>query len=823
MRNFLLLAGLCLGALLTAQTNEITNGEFDDGLTGWRTITNGDGQIEVTVTVGPGSATPVAIGGGGYVTGVHYHPTSCGLLYMRTDVGGAFRYDYGAGEWTPLFNNFSLEQENYYGVNALALAPSDDNVVYVAADKAEYFDGPSDVLVSRDRGRTWAPTGLNKRFFGFGNFFSKVYGPALAVDPDDADRLYAGTINEGLWYKDGRETTWQKVGGIPNGTDNIGVKSIVYGPDRTLYVGVTGVGIFRGTNGNQGFTLIPGTPTNPLEVDVDGAGRVFVATETGLYVYGTDGQWTQTRTTDAFSSVSVHPDGSGQVVALQTTFGNGSGDLLYSTDNGSNWRVVDYRRESFPGWYPSFFWSNAGASIAFDPCQEAAVTYSDFFAVWQTNFIAADTSSWSTYSRGHEETYVTDLMSPPTGKRLYAALADDLGFFWEDDVSALPERTILGSFEFTVQPFLNNGSSLDYSGCRPEAKVLAANVNNFGGQGYIVRSDNEFSDFTVRIAPGSLGRVAMAADDPENMVIYTTGDTTSRVYYTTDGGESWSLSGGAPSGISDGFFRSRNPLSADRFRPATFYLYEQPGRVLRSEDGGATFTLAGSDLPTNVPFDNYELIARPDVGGELWVSLDGAGLFRSVDGGVSFDRIDTFERSVTFGFGTGASVGDSTAVYVYGVAGGEEGLFHSTDSGVNWSKVDMGITWPNGPRALTADLRDYGRVYIGSDGSGILSVTLGDSATSIVPTRAVRLGLTEVNVSPNPAGEAIRLAFTSERAFRGRLTWSTLSGRRLQAQDIVVAAGENAVPISLADFPRGVLIGILEGPAGSMELRVVRH
>ena len=39
------------------------------------------------------------IPGGGYVTGLLYHPKQPGILYARTDIGGVYRYEYEKKCW----------------------------------------------------------------------------------------------------------------------------------------------------------------------------------------------------------------------------------------------------------------------------------------------------------------------------------------------------------------------------------------------------------------------------------------------------------------------------------------------------------------------------------------------------------------------------------------------------------------------------------------------------------------------------------------------------------------------------------------------------
>ena len=676
---------------------------------------------------------PVAIGGGGYVTGVYYHPTTADLLYMRTDVGGAFRYDYQQRKWISLFTDFTLEDENYFGVNALALAPSDDNYIYVALDKAEYLSGPADVLVSKDKGATWTPTGLNKRFFAFDNFYNKVMGPALAVDPTNAERVYAGTINDGLWFKDG-SAEWVRLEGVPNGTANKGVKNIVFAPNGDLVVGVPDVGIFVRSADAKAFVRLEGAPTDIYNLSFNSRNHLYVATGEGIYLYK-DGVWTSQFTDVSFADVAVHPAFDNKVVAAETRFGGGRGGLYLSRDGGATWKIVDplsglnkdYVRRKYPRWYPEFFFADTTASITFDPSKADAVTFSDFYTVWNTDNIYRRVSVWDAYARGHEETYITELLSPPRGPRLMAGVADILGFQWSDP-SRFPRKTLT-----TILEPANNGTSLDYCAADPKQKVFAGNIDNKGGQGYVFLSSNDFATWTQRKVPGSMGRVAMSATDCNNLVILTQGET-SEVFYSKDAGATWTRSAGAPKNLMDNMFRTRSLLNSDKVEGGTFYLYEHPGRLYASTNGGANFELVSNSLPLNATFDKWEVKARPGVAGEVWVSLDNAGLHRSTNGGRTFEKITGIKRSFTFGFGRGKGRHDPTTVYIYGVINDSEGVFYSEDSGETWTRVNADVNFVNSPRSLTGDMQFYGNVYIGSQGSGILHLAL-DGARGKGPRR----------------------------------------------------------------------------------------
>lgn len=85
----------------------------------------------------------VRIGGGGYLLGAVAHPGEPGLLYVRADVGGCYRWDAGKKVLVQLMNWVPAEQSNLYGVAGLALDPRDPDLVYIAAGEGARMDRPS--------------------------------------------------------------------------------------------------------------------------------------------------------------------------------------------------------------------------------------------------------------------------------------------------------------------------------------------------------------------------------------------------------------------------------------------------------------------------------------------------------------------------------------------------------------------------------------------------------------------------------------------------------------------------------------------------------
>ena len=149
----------------------------------------------------------VVIGGGGFVDGIVFHPTAKNLMYARTDVGGAYRWDDGKQEWVALLDWLSPAQNNFTGIESIALDPSDPNRLYLAA--GTYQNNPAAILCSDDQGRTFKIAEVPFRMGG--NAEGRSNGERLAVDPNEGAILFFGSRSDGLWKSSDHGATWARV------------------------------------------------------------------------------------------------------------------------------------------------------------------------------------------------------------------------------------------------------------------------------------------------------------------------------------------------------------------------------------------------------------------------------------------------------------------------------------------------------------------------------------------------------------------------------------------------------------------------------------
>ncbi len=113
------------------------------------------------------------------LTGVPNQPN---VFYVGQGDGGVWKSDDYGRTWTPIF-----EDQPSQSIGAIAIAPSDPNIVYAASGEGlqrpdlSVGDG---IYKSTDAGKTWTHLGLR----------DAQQIPALAVDPHDPNHIFAAVL-----------------------------------------------------------------------------------------------------------------------------------------------------------------------------------------------------------------------------------------------------------------------------------------------------------------------------------------------------------------------------------------------------------------------------------------------------------------------------------------------------------------------------------------------------------------------------------------------------------------------------------------------------
>ena len=108
--------------------------------------------------------------------------------------------------------------------------------------------------------------------------------------------------------------------------------------------------------------------------------------------------------------------------------------------------------------------------------------------------------------------------------------------------------------------------------------------------------------------------------------------------------------------------------------------------------------------------------------GDLWLPLGSNGLFHSTDGGVTWTKITNVSWANSAAVGAAARGSDIQSVFLYGTASpaGVMAIYRSDDKGGSWMRINDDRHQFGGPTLIQADPRVWGRVYLGMNGRGII-------------------------------------------------------------------------------------------------------
>lgn len=147
------------------------------------------------------------IPGGGYVTGLLYHPRQPGILYARTDIGGVYRYDCEKKHWKSLIDGVSMEDISETFPIACALDENHPEYLYIMS--GINGQGYGKFSISEDYGETFIHKKVPVTVHG--NLCGRGTGYRLAADKKDENILYFASQLDGLWKTTDRGDTWKRL------------------------------------------------------------------------------------------------------------------------------------------------------------------------------------------------------------------------------------------------------------------------------------------------------------------------------------------------------------------------------------------------------------------------------------------------------------------------------------------------------------------------------------------------------------------------------------------------------------------------------------
>ncbi len=753
----------------------------------------------------------VKIGGGGFVSGI---VTGEKEMYLRTDVGGAYKWNYETNEWEQMFAFLNEADRGLLSIKGMAIDPTDDNTLYLLCGCAYFSDARTVIFKTTDGGKTFTQSDVTEHIQVHGNGDGRECIEPIAVDPDNPDIIYAGgdvTAGKSALIKstDGGKT-WNAV----EGYDELGLFSeslkypmwtehMVRGTESKEYNQQNGIGcihieggkVYVGTSvtgqanihvadvkDDKFEVLTEDLPTAnyPCSITNDGQGNIFFTYIAGLAFSGSAGGAYKYNTKtgevtcfdelkNAIGMIEVDKENPDKLLArtcgvwsdqwFEEEWTEGSiawGDHFYrSTDGGDTWQDIT------PGQGETIYDENGshkefvslpidtngydwiygkachwGSGILLDPRNPDRILMTSGNGVYACDNVW-DEKGVQFYFQpdGVEEVVALDFTSVPNGAN-YSAIGDYDGYI-HTDIDTVGEQ---------YKPNIGSTSAIAYCPQNPDVMVR---FSEHDGGGYY--STDAGKTWTEMANPGGAGgKAAITQLDKDTYRIFHSASDSGAVQYSDDFGETWNSCSGIPSqyGSKSTFLLSEPEHPEIVYAYATYYNsswgYSKPEPTAEdaqykfcvSTDYGKTFTSTDVCM-----YDQCDSAGRLAYLGEGELILGGGwyGMYHATvkDGKATIEKLDNVSYCKTVGYGAPEKEGGLNTIFMYGKPDDTdpEGIYRSTDGGATWDCINTDKLYGgtgNG-NFLVGDMDEFGTVFMSTVGAGIVCGKLSD-APVVKPT-----------------------------------------------------------------------------------------
>ncbi len=570
---------------------------------------------------------------GGRVVAVSGVPGSDGTFYFGGVDGGVWKTTDAGTVWKPIFDN-----EPVASIGALAVAPSDPNVIYVGTGESDIrsdLASGDGMYRSDDGGATWKHIGLDD---------SRQISRIL-VDPTDARTVYVGVLGHaygpsaerGVYKSTDGGDTWTRV--LDKGPD-VGIADIAMATAQPQIVFATTWNAHRPPWST--YAPLEG-PGNDLYRSTDGGATWTQISGHGLPAAG----WTR-------SGIAVSADGRRVYLTISCGGDAESGSapggrdchsgLYRSDDGGDTWALMSSDpRITSRAWYfnalaidpnnpdvlympnVALYRTNDGGKTI--EIVRGAPGGDDYHQIWvdpkNSNHLVLGVDQGTSVSLDRGKTWTTWYNQPTA--QLYHVTTDHkfpysiYGAQQDSGAIAVHSRSDHGHID-TRDWFLPGGSESGYIAIDPKDENIVYVTDTYGGPSRV----DERTAFSQNVSPWPLGGFGTEINqrkyrDPWTPVlVFSPADKTSLylgtqyVMKTVDGGLHWEtvspdLTGAVPGTSQDG------PTTPDNAMQRGY---------------GVVYTLAPSPLDANLLWAGSDtgLIHLTRDGGKTWTDVTPPGL-----------------------------------------------------------------------------------------------------------------------------------------------------------------------------------------------------
>ena len=695
----------------------------------------------------------VEIVGGGFVPNVVYNPSEEGLVYARTDIGGAYKLNKDTNRWECITDFIGAEDWNLMGIESIATDPVEPNRLYLAA--GTYTSSPGAMLISEDYGENFDKVDLP--FGNGGNEVCRGTGERLQVDPNKNSIIYFGSRKNGLWRSEDYGKSWSKVdafpteGGYVEDGFSAGLTFIAFDKSsssageatKTIFVGAarnSGNMLYRSDDAGATWQEVENPVSEmaggsdklrPVQGEVSSDGFLYTtwsykigpnnATMGAVQKYDiAAGTWKEITPTAKFSNgysgISVNPNDPKNIVCTTLCLWAIVDNVFVSHDGGETWtgfwdpdtkehnytldisssRWLDWQGQAKLGW-----WMTGVAINPFNPDEIMYGTGATIFGTTNLTKIGSEPVNLEVRAMGIEETAIFDFVSPKQldddTPDLYSIMGDIYGFR-HDDADAAPEEHF-GDFACT---------DID---CAVSNYNIVARATTEKYESVVYSTDAGRTWKTIKNLPEGLkgrsgGQISLSCDG--STLLWQSSEVGAELYATDDWGETWVNCEGVSNAAQ---------IESDKVNPKKFYA-TRDGTFYMSEDGGKNFKKVCDFLVSSVV-----MTAAPNEEGMVYVSVAGGGVYvLNIEGGTLDRTPGDIQSCKALGLGAPEKEGDPDTLFILGEANNEGyGVYISQDRGATWKRInDDTQKWGNVNAKISGDPKTFGRCYISTNGRGII-------------------------------------------------------------------------------------------------------